>query len=381
MAPLRLIVNRVLPVEWKCPKTAHFLRLPGSERTGSLAGAGFDTPMRKTVWLAALIALAVPGAAAGQGHVLRFAKTIGPGWALDKSGWMSFVAFSTDGTRILSDAPSKPDDISGGLTIWSFPKGRLIARMPGQPQAVSRDWKFYAASDGVRDRATGRRLIAQAANTYALHAFSPDDAYVAQAQHDAPIRLISLENGKVVRTFGTHGAFSLAISPDGRMLAAGHWDSVMLWDIRSGRRIATLRGFGRYVESISFRRDGRVLAAGTDWGQVQAWTLRGRKRLFSIQIGGGDTSNPAFSPDGRLLAVGIYGTGTVWVLDAQDGKLLDQAKVSGIGCGSAAFSPDGRYLITPSTGGLVTWPYDLGGRIKVFEVLRRAADTRRVSRG
>jgi WD40 repeat protein len=155
----------------------------------------------------------------------------------------------------------------------------------------------------------------------------------------------------------------------------------LLWDIRSGRRIATLRGFGRYVESISFRRDGRVLAAGTDWGQVQAWTLRGRKRLFSIQIGGGDTSNPAFSPDGRLLAVGIYGTGTVWVLDAHDGKLLDQAKVSGIGCGSAAFSPDGRYLITPSTGGLVTWPYDLGGRIKVFEVLRRAADTRRGSRG
>jgi WD40 repeat protein len=70
----------------------------------------------------------------------------------------------------------------------------------------------------------------------------------------------------------------------------------------------------------------------------------------------------------RLVAVGIYGTGTAWLIDVSSGKILDRQKVSDLGCGSVAFSPDGRYLITPSTGGLITWPYDVGGTIRVFKV-------------
>lgn len=33
-----------------------------------------------------------------------------------------------------------------------------------------------------------------------------------------------------------------------------------------------------------------------------------------------------------------------------------------------AFSPDSRFLVTPSTGGLIRWPYDKGGTIRVFRV-------------
>lgn len=79
-------------------------------------------------------------------------------------------------------------------------------------------------------------------------------------------------------------------------------------------------------------------------------------------------SDPAFSPDERLVAVGIYGTGSVWLIDVGNGRILDSRKVSEIGCGSVAFSPDGRFLITPSTGGLIKWPYDTGGTIQVFKI-------------
>lgn len=68
------------------------------------------------------------------------------------------------------------------------------------------------------------------------------------------------------------------------------------------------------------------------------------------------------------MAVGVYGTGTAWLIDVGSGKIIDRQKVSDIGCGSVAFSPDGRYLITPSTGGLIKWPYDNGGTIRVFSV-------------
>lgn len=76
----------------------------------------------------------------------------------------------------------------------------------------------------------------------------------------------------------------------------------------------------------------------------------------------------AFNPDGSLVAVGVYGSGTVWLVATKTGKVLDHRKVSDLGCGSVAFSPDGRFLITPSTGGIVTWPYDRGGTIRVFRV-------------
>lgn len=88
-------------------------------------------------------------------------------------------------------------------------------------------------------------------------------------------------------------------------------------------------------------------------------------------MGGGYVSDPAFNQDGTLIAVGVYGTGTVWLIAPRTGKVLDHRQVSDLGCGSVAFSPDGRFLITPSTGGLVTWPYDRGGTIRVFQINSR----------
>ncbi len=81
-------------------------------------------------------------------------------------------------------------------------------------------------------------------------------------------------------------------------------------------------------------------------------------------------ATPVFSPNGRWIAVGGYGGGTLSLIDVRHGRLADQYKVSDLGCGSAAFSPDGRYLFTPSTGGLIKWPYDRGGTIRVFRLRR-----------
>jgi WD40 repeat protein len=160
----------------------------------------------------------------------------------------------------------------------------------------------------------------------------------------------------------------MAISPDGMTLATGHWNVVKLWNMNTGQRVAVLRGFGRYVVGLSFSKDGSLLATGTDFGELQIWDMGRRTKLRSLHIDGGVVSDPAFSPDGRLVAVGVYGTGTVWLIDVSTGKIVDHQKVSDLGCGSIAFSPDGRFLITPSTGGLITWPYDQGGTIRLFEV-------------
>ncbi len=277
---------------------------------------------------------------------------------------------------VASDGPAAPDDVSENLTLWSFPEGRMIKRLPVRPTAISSDWKYYASYNAVGDIESGKPLISLGDGVYAIHAFSPDSHYVAESLPDkgtnAPhIRIIELAGVKQVSAFGRHTAFSIAISPNSMTLASGHWNIVTLWNMFTGERLTTLRGLGRYVESLSFSRDGTLLAAGTDLGGLQIWDVGRRTRIQSLNIEGGQVSEPKFSPDGRLVAVGVYGTGTVWLIDVGTGKILDHQQVSDIGCGSVAFSPDGHFLITPSTGGLIKWPYDRGGNIHVFKVSAR----------
>jgi WD40 repeat protein len=322
--------------------------------------------------LAKLVILLVVAATHAESRPLQFMKEIGPGWQSEKPAWMNFVSFSPDGTMVASDGAAAPGDVSGNLTLWTFPAGQVVRQLPVRA-ILSEDWKYYATFHEVAEIESGRTVISLPEREYAMFAFSPDGRYLAvsssrQGAGKAHIRLLELASGKQVSAFGEHEPSSIAISPDGQTLASGHWNIVMLRNMFTGERLATLRGFGRYVNSVSFSPDGERLAAGTDAGGLQIWDVRSRTRIRDLALGGQYVSAAAFSPDGRLLAVGVYGTGVVWLVDATTGAVLDQEQVSDIGCGSAAFSPEGRFLITPSTGGLIRWPHDRGGTIRVFQV-------------
>ena len=312
------------------------------------------------------------GQPSASSYSLSFVKKIGVGWNGDKWGWMGFVSFSPDGKMVASDGPASPEDVSGDLTVWSFPEGRLVRRLPGRPWSMSDNWKYYADHNNVRDATSGKPHISLPEKSYVTYVFDKVAGYAAASSADNPaegrIQISRVEDGGRVAAFGRHEAFALAFSPTGALLASGHWNTVTLWNMSNGSRLGALHGFGRYVKALSFSPKGTLLAAGTDTGELQMWDVVRRKRLYALEIGGGDVSTPAFSPNGKLVAVGIYGTGTVWLIDAHRGKILDHRKVSDLGCGAVAFSPDGRYLITPSTGGLITWPYDAGGTIRVFRI-------------
>lgn len=316
-----------------------------------------------------------PGVAQQQSGVLKFDGEIGIGFRLgDYRGWMSFVAFSPDGTMVASDGPASPDDVSAKLTLWSFPDGRLVKRLPEEPRAISRDWKYLATDKGVIELETGKPVVSLGKDVSATQAFSPDSRYVVESiggrWHGPSIRVVELSTGKQVSAFGHSGARSMAISPDGSTLATGHWGAVILRNMFTGEKLGEMNGASRYVAGLSFSRDGKLLAASTDAGGLQVWDVGLRSRVASLDLGYGGGSEPAFSPDGSLVAFGVYGTGTAWLVDVRSGKIIDHQKVSDLGCGSVAFSPDGRFLITPSTGGLIKWPYDKGGTIRVFTISR-----------
>jgi WD40 repeat protein len=182
-------------------------------------------------------------------------------------------------------------------------------------------------------------------------AISPDGKIMASASWDKTIKVWTLETGELIGTLTGHSdrVNSVAINFDGNLLASGSSDeTIKFWNLHSGELLCTFPGHSMEVSSVAISPNGQVIASsgGAD-NIIKLWNLRTGELLRTLRGHSDNVNSVVFSPDGKILASGSSdATSKVW--DVESGNLLRTLSGLNVGVNSVAIGPDGQILASVS---------------------------------
>jgi WD40 repeat protein len=338
--------------------------------------------------------------------------------------FITCLAVTPDGKHVLSGDPA------GRVWMWEVASNRVVWRLFLGPSV----WSVVLSADGRRalflygqgsqkqmqlwDLKEDRKLRSlDYEGSWGGALMSADGRRALTCDGYGRVRLWDLERGEELcpRADNLSEAYCVALSPNGRWVLTGHFNRVVLSEVRSGQIVKMLREKGGRVLAAAFSPDGNCFAYGDDHGKLHLrqtettrllWPSRQAhpsnylralvfsgdgKHLYSgggrvppggkpslevgaIRVWDAATGQPAggalrghtqevqslaLSHDGTQLLSGAGGadrrdcTVRLWdLVDHKESKRFEGHKAP---VTSVAFAPDGKWFASASHGQMILW--------------------------
>lgn len=297
------------------------------------------------------------------------------------AGGISGIMYGTDLTPdahyVLSDVSDRTIG-SDSIEVWDVGTGRLLSshliKLDINHPVISSGDRWMAATDDhlgvyVWDIAKGEQAFLHSGNPdltghggFSL-AFSPDEKLLAVGDTQKHVlRLLDAATGNAVQTLENTFLGCLQFSDDGRRIAAVDGRNINILDVGTGRILQSLHGYTRNIGALAMSADGRFVSVqNKDDSAVSVWDLKLGGQVKSIpgaDINAGAAA-VALSADGHLIAAPFSSPDPPYriikVLDVASGKVINS--LTGLGyVTSAAISPDGSLLAAGDfRGGMEVW--------------------------
>jgi WD40 repeat protein len=254
----------------------------------------------------------------------------------DFVSWVHMVALTPDGKKVVSadDQNVKLWDVQTGKELHNFLTSQ---NSPYFRAALSADGKVLATSRAnqtitVWDVNTGKALRSWPIkpgklSSFAMSlAFSPDGKMIANSA-DISIKIWDVATGKELHALaGSNGMInSVAFSPDCTKLACTGEKAMELWDVASGKKLRKFAPGPGVFWDLAFRPGNKTLASTHLDETIKLWDISSGRDIATLKDHG---SGLAFSPDGNTIAGAIGKAITkdinFWHLDS-DQQLLANA--------------------------------------------------------
>jgi WD40 repeat protein len=289
---------------------------------------------------------------------------------LDNPG-VAACTFSPDGSLVATCSwrmirSEGGSSVRGAVWIWDAAAGSVIHnREVGVKPLDSIAWSTNGASIAVgswggivhvldREGHPVRELEVPEEGAYTAViavAISPDGRWIAAGSKDRTARVWDSSDGSLRATCAGHAGFvNKVLFVGDQLLATCSVDAtIRTWEAASGKPRDVLRGHSRSVIGLKLvPNTGELLSAARD-GTFRTWRIEddyGSRTAHRIPEKG--TYTTVFSPDGTTVYCAMY-DGRVVALDAATGEIREQWEAHADStCNTLSLSGDGKRLVTCS---------------------------------